>query len=197
MDIELEAKWLDIDAGAVRKKLKSLGADRVYSERLMRRRVFDFADKRLYARRGWVRVRDEGDKVTLSYKELTDRTIRGTKEIKVVVNDFEEMCSFLKAVGLEEKSYQETKRELWKLEESEITIDTWPWIPTFIEIEAPSEHLLRAAAEKLDLDWPGALPGSVEIAYQRYYDVTEEEIDHWSEILFSPMPEWLEAKRKL
>jgi len=32
-------------------------------------------------------------------------------------------------------SYQETRREKWMLDDAEVTIDTWPWIPTFIEIE--------------------------------------------------------------
>jgi len=75
-------------------------------------------------------------------------------------------------------------------------IDTWPWIPTFVEIEAHSEEKLKAAAEKLGLRWGDALYGSVEPAYQKYYDVTEKEIDSWPEIVFSPVPDWLLQRKK-
>ncbi|MEI6627183.1 MAG: hypothetical protein WCL61_01180 [bacterium] len=33
-------------------------------------------------------------------------------------------------------------------------------------------------------------------AYQKYYDLTEQEIDSWKEITFTPVPDWLEIKRR-
>jgi len=93
-------------------------------------------------------------------------------------------------------SCQETKREKWLLDGSEITIDTWPWIPTFIEIESPAEENVKDIALKLGLDWNKAMHGSVETAYQKYYNVTEEEVDGWDKIIFCDVPEWLEKKRK-
>jgi hypothetical protein len=38
--------------------------------------------------------------------------------------------------------------------------------------------------------------GSVETAYQKYFDVTEEEVDNWKRIEFINVPDWLEARRK-
>ena len=197
MQTEIEAKFLDIDPSELRAVLRKKGAVQEYQERLMRRKTFDDADGRLRKIGGWVRVRDEGDKVTLSYKQLNDRTLHGTKEITVTVDDFDAACSFLEAVGFKQKSYQETKREKWTLYGSEITIDTWPWIPTFVEIESPDEKTLKDIADKLGFDWKDALHGSVETAYQRDYDVTEDEIDGWKMITFVPVPEWLERKRKI
>lgn len=168
----------------------------VQPERIMVRRPYDFPDKRLEKIGGWVRVRKEGDKTTLCYKQLNDRTLHGTKEITVVVDDFDVTCKFLEAIGLVSKSYQETKRESWKLGEVEIELDTWPWVLSFIEIEAPSEEKLRESAAKLNLDFSDALYGSFEPVYQAVYDVTEEEIDSWLEIRFVDIPDWLEIKRK-
>jgi len=112
MQTEIEAKFLNIDAGDVRGKLKKIGAVMQYPERLMKRKVFDFPDNKLDKEDAWVRVRDEGDnKITLSYKKLLDRSLHGTKEITLDVSDFETMCDFLQACGFEIKSYQETKRE--------------------------------------------------------------------------------------
>ncbi len=196
METEIEAKFLNIDKGNLRKTLSGLGAKLSQSERLMRRKTFDYADNRLDSIGGWVRVRDEGDRVTLSYKQLNDRTLHGTKEITVNVSDFEQTCNLLKAVGFKQKSYQETKRESWSLNGVDVELDEWPWIPPFVELEAKDEKTLKQAAALLGLAWKDAIHGSVETAYQDCYDVTEEEIDSWETITFTPIPEWLEKTRK-
>jgi adenylate cyclase, class 2 len=196
MDTEIEAKFADIDISAVRKKLKSAKAVLEHPERFMRRKNFDYPDLRLQKIGGWVRVRDEGDKVTMSYKQLNERTLHGMKEISFIVEDFEKACGFLVSIGLEEKAYQETKREKWLFGEAEVVIDTWPWVPTFVEIEGPTEKEVRKTAEALDLDWLTALHGSVETIYQMHYDFTEEEIYNWEAITFTPPPSWLLAKKK-
>lgn len=197
MKTEIEAKFLKIDQEKVRNRLKEIGAVMQYPERLMKRKVFDYPDQRLRKIGAWIRVRDEGEgKITLSYKQLQDRSLHGTKEIVVDVNDFEMACDFLQACGFDSKSYQETKREKWTLGESEITIDTWPWIPTFVEIESKTEEEIYRVCDLLGFDWTKALHGSVENAYQDLFDVTDDEIDGWEEITFIPVPDWLEIRRK-
>ncbi|MEI8187551.1 MAG: CYTH domain-containing protein [Candidatus Saccharibacteria bacterium] len=195
MHTEIEAKFLNINPDLLRAKLNSLNAKLVFPERTIKRKNYDFEDERLQKISGWVRVRDEGDKVTLSYKQLNDRSIHGTKEANVTVLDFEDTCNFLESIGMKQKSYQVTKRESWLLDGVEIEIDTWPWIPQFVELEGKSEQSIKRVASKLEFDWQKALHGSVEIAYQAYFDVTEDEIDAWKEITFIPTPDWLEIKR--
>jgi len=196
MQTEIEAKFLDINPSEFRDKLKKIGAKLMCPERLMKRKIFDFPDERLEKEGAWIRVRDEGDRITLSYKRLIDRTLHGTKEISLEINDFNKACDIFLAIGLKIDSYQETKRETWEFEGCEITIDTWPWVPTFVELEANDEKTLKEVAKKLDFDWKNAMHGSVETAYQKYFDVTDEEIDSWESITFTPVPDWLEIKRK-
>lgn len=196
MQTEIEAKWLNIDLEPMRKRLLDIGAELVAKERLMTRMVYDYPDKRLEKIGGWIRVRNEGDKITLSYKQLNDRALHGTKEVTVIVDNFEAICSFLDSIGMKSNSFQETKRESWKLGSVEIELDTWPWIPSFVEIEAKHEEELKSIAKKLDLDYSNALHGSVETAYQAVYDVSEEEIDNWEEIRFIEVPDWLAVKAK-
>ncbi len=196
MKVELEAKFLDIDKEKIRKLLKDNGANLVHSECLMRRKNFDYPDSRLEKIGGWIRVRDEGDKITLAYKQLIDRTIKGTREISLIVEDFDKISNLLITIGLNNKSYQETKRERWDLDGVEITIDTWPWIPTFVELEGESEEILKSVAKKLSLDWNKSMHGSVETAYQAYYNISEAEIDSWKTISFTPIPAWLKIHRK-
>ncbi len=196
MKTEIEVKFPDIDKGALRKKLKKVGATLQHSEILMRRKILDHADHRLEKIGGWIRVRDEGDVVTFAYKQLNDRTLHGTKEVSVTVSDFEKTCEILNLSGLTTFSFQESKREKWLYKKSEITIDTWPWVPSFVEIEGPTEKEVRAIAKELGFDWNSAMHGSVETVYQMHYDFTEKEIGNWKEIKFTPEPKWLLAKKK-
>ena len=140
MQTEIEAKFLDVEPDQLRKQLVHYRAKLINPERLMKRKTFDFKDRRLQRLKGWIRVRDEGDKVTLSYKQLNNRSIQGTKEVSAVVADFNDTCNFLYSIGIEQKSYQETKRESWVLDDVEIEIDHWPWIPPCVELEGKSEE---------------------------------------------------------
>jgi len=195
MQTEIEAKFPDINPDSIRTKLREVGAVQEHPEIFMRRKVFDYPDRRLEKIGGWVRVRDEGSQVTLSYKQLNDRTLHGTKEVSVIIDDFDKACELIEAIGLPAYSYQETKREKWMLGDVEITIDTWPWIPTFVEIEGANEESVRSVASRLQFDWSKAMHGSVETVYQMHYDFTESEIDHWESITFIPEPDWLLSKR--
>lgn len=196
MQTEIEATFTGIERDDIRAKLRELGAICAHPDRMMKRKVFDYPDLRLEKIGAWARVRDEGDKVTMSYKRLVERTLTGVQEVNLVLDDFEQGCEFLKALGLVQESFQETRRESWELDDVQIEIDEWPWIPPFVEIEGPNEEAVKAVAAKLGFDWSAALHGSVENIYQQHYDVTEAEVDAWPEITFIPVPDWLEKKRK-
>lgn len=196
MQPELEAKFLDVSPDVIRAKLRELGAKLVHPERLMRRKAFDDRQGHLDRNRAWVRVRDEGDKITMSYKQSDENTLHGTQETVLTVDDFDRACAFLEEVGLVTKSYQETRREKWMLDNVEITIDTWPWVPTFVELEGQHEDDLKSVASSLGLDWNAAMHGGVTPIYQRYYDVTHREVNTCPKIVFGPVPEWLAAKRR-
>ena len=123
MQTEIEAKFLDIDPEAMRKQLRELGATLMHPEVLMKRKVFDHPTNK---QGDWLRVRDEGDKITMSYKKVIDRTVHGTKEISIEVSSFDDAAAILAAAQLRPASYQETRREKWMLDGVEVTIDTWP-----------------------------------------------------------------------
>ena len=195
METEIEAKFPDIDVDALRLALKEKGAVLEHPEVSMRRINYDYPDRRLEKIGGWIRVRDEGNKITLSYKQLNDRTLHGTKEVNLVVDDFDKTCRFLEAIGMDAKAYQETKREKWNYKGVEVTIDTWPWVPTFVELEGSTEDLVREVASDFRFDWGKAMHGSVETIYQMHYDFTEEEIGGWESITFTAPPDWLLARK--
>ena len=194
MDTEIEAKFTDVDPDEIRRRLKAVGARLVHPEFLMRRKVYEHPVQK---ESDWFRIRKEYGKVTMSYKKLNNRTLHGTQEITFTVPDFDQACRFLEGAQLRFVAYQEPKRETWQLDNSEVTIDTWPWIPTFVEIESPTEEEVTRAATKLGFNRQDALHGSVENVYIAHYDVTEDEVGDWPEITFIPVPDWLEKKRRV
>lgn len=197
MKPEIEAKFLDVGHNELRVKLKELGAECVQPMRLMKRKNYDFSDGRLRKVGGWVRLRDEGGKITLSYKQLNDRTLLGTHEVSVEVGDFASADAFLAAIGLQVKTYQETKRESWRLGTLEIELDEWPWAKPFVEIEGPDETSVKDLAAKLGLDWDTVCHGSAEIVYRAEYDITDEEFNNIPILTFDqPMPEILASRRR-
>lgn len=195
MKTEIEAKFLDINIDAIRAKLKSLGASLVYPETMVRQKIFDYPDFRLDKDFSWLRVRDENGVVVITLKRWEKEGVDGMKETEIKADSFEEAERLLLGIGMMVKSTQMKKRELWRLDDVEFMIDTWPWIPTFIEIEGTSEEKVRAAAATLGLDWDRAHFGGVARAYKQYFDIEYEKIDRCPDLVFSPTPEWLEEKR--
>ena len=190
MNNEIEAQFLDIDKDKIRVKLDEVGARLVKPEVLMRRTVFDLG------KHEFARVRDEGGgKIVLTYKNVADdKSIMGTKEVNVAIDNYESGILFLKACGLKPKAEQESYRETWMIDEVEICIDTWPWIPTFAEIEGPSEKAVWEAAEKLGFSRDKAKFGSVDTTYQYYYGIETDLVNlHTPKILFEmEPPEWVQ-----
>lgn len=189
---EIEAKFLDVDAEDIRAQLKVLEAERTSSEILMKRATFDFADRRLNEKQGWVRLRDEGTRVTLTYKQENNASLTGMLEAETVVHSYEAADAFLRAIGLEQTSFQESRRETWKLGETEITIDTWPWLPTFVEIEGPTEDTVRSLAQTLGFAFEDALHGGINHVYTEYYKITKELFLQTKVLRFeTEKPEWV------
>lgn len=191
---EIEAKFVGIDKAEVIKKIESIGARKIYDERKMRRVVYD-----LYSDNSWARIRDEGDKITMSYKCVNRRALDGVNEVQVVVDDFEKAREFLKEMGHKEKSYQETLRARYYLDDGEVEldIDTWPGLDPCLEIEAPTKKAVKQTAEKLGFDWAKAGFGAADNTYASVYNVTEDWINNHCPLLtFDYLPPEISPQNK-
>ena len=94
------------------------------------------------------------------------------------VDNFDNAISLLVTIGCVQKSYQETRRELWILDGVEITIDEWPFLEPFVEIEGESEVEVGSVAEKIGFDWSQAKFCSVTNLYEEKYGVSKEVINN-------------------
>ena len=167
MKTEYEVKFLDVDIDKVRKLLDQVGAKLEKPMRLMRRVTIDNDDLR--AKNAFVRVRDEGDRTVMTYKQFDNLSVDGAKEHEIVVSSFDDAIALLGAAGLPYQSFQESRRETWVWGDVEIVIDEWPWLKPYIEIESISEKHVRDFAEKLGYDWNDAVFGDVMAAYRVEY----------------------------
>jgi len=184
MQIEYEATFTNIDKDEMRQKLTSVGATLVRKEYVQRRTVFNLP-KNNEIKGGWMRIRDEGDKITMSLKVVDGDNIEDQKEACVTVSDYSEAELILTTLGCTRKAYQETKRELWLLDGVEVTIDTWPFLESFIEVEGTTEELVKSVSEKLSMDWGEARFCAVDVLYAEKYDISTNRINNETpEILF-------------
>lgn len=164
MKTEYEIRILEINVQEMIKKLERLGAEKV-GEFDQRRYVYDIkpADDNK-----WIRLRDDGYITTLTYKDVTKNTIDGTKEIEFEVEDFEKTNEFLEKIGFIHKCYQENKRIRYNLNGVEIDIDSWPLIPTYMEIEGESEKQVLQMIDLLEVDKEKVTTLNCQDIYEKY-----------------------------
>lgn len=182
MNIEFEATFTDINKDEMRAKLSSVGAKLIRAEYLQKRFVFTLP-KGHEIQGGWLRVRDEGDKITMSLKVVSGNKIEDQKEICLTVNDFNEAVLFLQSIGCIQKAYQESKRELWMLDDVEITIDEWPFLEPFVEIEGKSEKEVEDVSKKLGFDFSKAIFATADKLYVEKYGIEPGVINEKTPVL--------------
>jgi len=202
MQEEIEVKYLDVPHDEAQERLKRAGAVCKQQMRMMRRAIIDYPDRRLQTglHGAWasVRVRDEGDRVTCTYKHVASDGKDSMHEIEFTVSSYENAVELFKAIGLDVYTKQETKRETWQLGNVEIELDEWPWMPPYIEIEGPSEEDVRRTAEMLGYNFDKAFRGSSYTAYRMYYPKMspEETVDSIKHLTFDgKLPQWLAERQ--
>lgn len=177
MKIEYEATFPNINKDEIRERLKKAGAVLARPEFLQKRCTFNLPEGH-EINGGWLRVRDEGEKITMTLKIVDGEKIENQKEIILQVDDFSEAEEFLISLGCRKKSYQETKREMWTLDGVEIDIDEWPYLEPYVEIEGKNEEEVKKVSEKLGFEYSQALFCCVTTLYQIKYGTSEEIINN-------------------
>ena len=186
-EIEYEAKFLDINHDELVEKIKSLGAILKQPNTFYRRSVFGLCD----VKRGYVRVRDEGDKTTLTAKIYKNPDY--PEEFELQIKDgFEKGKAFLESLNLNEKAYHETMREKWHLNLNkktnntnnnnnnicEVAFDCIPGLPMYVEVECKTERNLNKAIKLLDLGKYEKRYGAYGKTFVEYYGMAETEINN-------------------
>ena len=170
--IEYEVRVLEIDVKKMQKKLKELNAELV-EDVFQRRYLYDFKpvnpDK-------WIRLRTNGNTTTLTIKDVQSSKIDGTKEMEIVVDDFDTTNEILNELGYKPRGIQENKRIKYNLNGVEVDIDTWPRIPTYLEVEGKNEEEVYKTLELLGIPKEKATALNTQTIYEEIYgiDLTNE-----------------------
>lgn len=160
---EIEVKFLNINKEEIEQKLKAIGAEKV-GEYFYRRRVFDYPDWRLDKAGSWLRLRDEGEQITLSFKKRLGMDHsgggkdEGMEEVEIKVSDFDVTTELILKLGFIEKHYAENRRIRWAKDGVEFDLDFWPSLEPYLEIEAPSWEKVDQA-----IGWLGLNPADKKI----------------------------------
>ena len=165
--IEYEVRVLEIDKDKIQLKLKELNAVLI-EDVFQKRYVYDF--KPVIPTK-WIRLRTNGSKTTLTIKNVESSNIDGTKEVEVEVSDFDTTNEILAELGYTPRGIQENKRIKYDLNGVEVDIDTWPKIPTYLEIEGISEEEVYNTLQLLGIPKEEATSLDVQSIYEKIYGI--------------------------
>lgn len=165
--IEYEVRILEIDHEDVIKRLEALGAEFIFDS-MQKRYVYDV--KPVQPNK-WIRLRQNQDGTTLTIKDLSAKTIDGTKEIEIKVDDFDTTNELLEELGYFNRGFQENRRVQYRLDGVEIDLDKWPLIPEYLEIEGHNEEEVYRTVERLGFSKDDIVTLDVSSIYTHYgYD---------------------------
>lgn len=175
--IEYEAKFYPVNKEEYRELLRKKGATLINPERKMIRIIGDHSCNPDMPSQDYIRVRDEGNLIRLSYKTMAreDGQITDQKEIDVEVSDIEKTVKILELLGIKFNKKQESLREEWGYKGATITIDTWPGLPSYSEIEADSEAKVREIAEEFGFDWNKKIITAAPEVFSKVYGISIDE----------------------
>lgn len=146
---EIEVKILEINLKELRKKLEALGAKKFF-EGEVDALLFDTLDGRMKKSHQTLRLRKAGDRVELCFKSKNEsKEFKIMDEFEVLTSDFDTTKKILESVGFICTHQSKKHRECYRCGKIKFDIDTYPNIPTYLEIEAPTEAEVKEYVEKL------------------------------------------------
>lgn len=166
MQTEFEIKVLDVNVDEIKDKLKKLNAEYIWVKN-QKRYVYDFKPA-CYEKR--VRLRTDWDTSTLCIKDIQDESkIDWTKELEIVVDNFDKTNQILEMLWYNFRAYQENIRTSYRLKGCDVEIDQRPMIPTYLEIEGQSTESVKNILILLWLENNITTSENTTAVYKRYW----------------------------
>jgi adenylate cyclase, class 2 len=173
MGKEFEIQILDVNVTKMKKILKENKGKKIHKNIRFERAVFNRCNSKI---RGFVRVRNEGKNTTMTVKVYNNKKFPDEYEV-TIKDDFETGKKFIEALNLKMTAYQETYREKWSLPIKgvhEITFDTWPGLPTYMEIDCDNKKTLNKVIKLFNPDKDKIAYGPTGKKYETYYGISEK-----------------------
>ncbi len=174
--IETEIKIVEVDAKKIEKKLFELGAQKIF-EGNIEWLVFDSGNHFFSKKRVMIRLRKQGTKTILTTKQLLEKKhAKISEEHEVETTDFLETTKILQSMGFHVKrGYPINKHRIsYVLGDVHFELDTFPSIPTFLEIEAPNRKAIDDYVLKLGLSLANIKPWGTREVFAHYRKMREQ-----------------------
>ncbi len=194
---EHEAKILNVNPTEVKNKLEKLGAIKIL-DAVTYIEGYDFGNslavetvvvpkkfqqivdsieklriyKDMFSKGAYLRLRQEGEKFELIFKQKVQGNLGVKSEIELSApiqqDEWDSVVTLLDRLGLARIVLQQKKRESYSYPPFRYDIDTWPGVPTYLEVEAPSPEEVLSAIALLGLSQSEALPISAADVFEMY-----------------------------
>ena len=147
---EFETKILNINKKEIHEKLISLGAEEK-EELYIKQTAFNISNEPIEQ---YVMLKDRGNgHKTMVYKSKNGYDIGDTQEIEVPIDDYELTKEFLLALKFYRFTLsQERKRKDYVLNEITFSVDTWPKVKPFLEIESDSKEKVLEGVRLIEME---------------------------------------------
>lgn len=176
---EIEVKFLEIDKPKLIEKLIGLGASDLGEEKITEQIFHDLKGEWVKQQK-FARIRTTGKGVYFTYKHSESRTAEGTIELEFKIDNPETLKSFLEVMGLGMDREQEKIRHKFKLDGVIIDIDTWPKVPTYVELEGPDVESIKNASVKLGLDYSKGVFGTASYVIEEVYHISVNKLRYFT-----------------
>ncbi|MDE1865722.1 MAG: CYTH domain-containing protein [Candidatus Micrarchaeota archaeon] len=162
---EHEIDILEVDRAEAARRLKQLGAD--YNGHVRYRRIEWLIGGRIGKMHSWGRVRTDGKNTTITVKRFRGKHLP-MDEHEISANSFEEAVRLVSRLTRSKIFYFENERDIYRLDGATITLDKWPLVPLFMEIESRSMSHANELYKRLGIK--GELVGNATIdsIFKRY-----------------------------
>ena len=170
MKTEIETRFLEIDKMRLILKLTKLKAVDLGEVKLSEVIFYD-QDLNWLKDNKLVKLRKDNNIVKLIYKNNKEQKTDSAKEIEFDVSNMDKAKEFLEVIGLRAYREVEKYRHTFTLCGVRLDIDTWPRIPTYVELEGNSIGDLKKVAQMLDLVWKNRFDGDPRFVYKKYESI--------------------------
>ena len=159
---EIEVKVLEVNKKELEKKLKEIGAKKLFSDRKVIQENYD--NQELKKKNAAIRVRQLGKDIFITFKQFKEirKNIKSCKEIEFQVSsDFKTVQDMFGSLGLERYHRIEKVKTTYTLGTTTFDIDTIskPFkIPTYYEIEVKDYKDIDKILKLLKIPKNKALP---------------------------------------
>jgi adenylate cyclase class 2 len=140
---EYEVKILEIDVEKTLKILADIGATKTMDTNL----VAEFFKDNTWNK---LRLRQVDNVNKITYKKVIEKSwIMHNEELEISFDDYEQMKSLFISIGFEQYWASQKRRISYTWNNIHFDIDTYPGIPTYVEVESDNEDDVKKGVEIL------------------------------------------------